>query len=65
MAARLIPRAAHYEKVATGDLSGQEAAQLKSILLRVDGNLVHLERELDQQAQGAAEATLGSSLPKG
>ncbi len=64
LAARLIPRGAHYEKVATGDLSKNEAALLKSILRRVDANLVHLERELDQPVQ-AAEVKLGGNLPKG
>lgn len=50
LAARLIPRAAHYEEVATGDMPEQEAALLKAMLLRVDANLVHLERELDRPA---------------
>lgn len=65
MAARLIPRAAHYEKTATGDLSKQEAALLKGVLHRVAANLVHLERELDQRAPEVARVKLGDSLPKG
>ena len=60
LAARLIPRAAHYEAVATGDLSNQEAASLKAMLLRVDANLVHLEHGPDQPVQASA----GSGLPK-
>ena len=56
LGARLIPRAAHYEAVATGELSRQEAASLKAMLLRVDANLTHLERDVD--------ATLGAALPR-
>lgn len=65
MAARLIPRAAHYEEVATGDLSPQEVASLKAALQRVDANLVHLERDLDQAAQAAATVTSRNGPLKG
>ncbi len=64
LAARLIPRAAHYEAVATGDLSKQEAASLKAMLLRVDANLAHLENELDQSAPDATRTKVGGSLSK-
>jgi DNA-binding MarR family transcriptional regulator len=53
-AARLIPRAAHYEAIATGDLSAQEAAGLKTVLERVRANLPRLERELEAQEEKTA-----------
>lgn len=56
LAARLIPRAAHYEAVATGDLSKQEAAALKAMLQRVDVNLGHLEQQPDLPAQASIDA---------
>ena len=62
LAARLIPRAAHYEAVATGDLSGHEAASLKAMLLRVDANLVNLGHAPDHPAQAGADA--GDDVPE-
>jgi DNA-binding MarR family transcriptional regulator len=47
LAARLIPRAAHYEQMATGDLTDTEAALLKSVLARVDGNMSALQAEVE------------------
>lgn len=64
MAALLIPRAAHYEEVVTGDLSRQEATLLKAKLQRVATNLARLERELDEPAETAAPATVGNSRQK-
>ena len=58
LAARLIPRAAYYERIATGDLSSWEAERLKEVLHRVDTNLDGLQRELD-----AEEPELGQATP--
>ena len=56
MAARLIPRAAHYEAVATGDLTAGEAASLKAALGRVDANMAMLEREVDEATPRTEQA---------
>lgn len=61
LAARLIPRAAHYEAAATGDLSVQDANSLKAMLRRVDGNLANLERTVDQPATAETEAAPNAS----
>ena len=63
LAARLIPRAAHYERVATGDLSPREADKLKEVLRRVDVNLDALQRELHagQPAPGLAPEPQGGA----
>ena len=59
MAARLIPRAAHYEAVATGDLSAKEAALLKAALGRVDANMARLECEVDGASPEEERAEVG------
>ncbi len=46
LAARLIPRAAHYERVALGNLSARSAAQLKTELTQIYGRLDTLEEEI-------------------
>ena len=48
LAVRLMPRAAHYEQVATGDLSPPDAAALKAALIQVYRNLDTLEREIEE-----------------
>ena len=47
LAARLMPRAAHYERVATGTLSPAQARHLKAALVQLYRNADALERELD------------------
>lgn len=45
LAARLMPRAAHYERVAVGDLDAAGEAALKAHLQLIFGNLAALEAE--------------------
>ncbi len=56
LAARLIPRAANYERVAMGDLSPKRAAQLKAELTQIYGRLDELEAEI-VAAEEEKEAT--------
>lgn len=50
LASRFMPVAAHYETVATGNLTASEAAALKATLLRLYDNLDRLEQEVDNGA---------------
>ena len=59
LAARLIPRAAHYEQVATGDLTDAEAALLKSVLTRVDANMEVLQAEVAAAEDATADDQSG------
>lgn len=55
LAARLIPRAAYYESVVTGDLPPRRAAQLKAELTQIYGRLDELEHEIaDAEARRKA-----------
>lgn len=47
MASRFMPVAAHYEMVATGNLTASDSAALKATLLRLYDNLDRLEQEVD------------------
>jgi MarR family transcriptional regulator, organic hydroperoxide resistance regulator len=47
LAARFIPIAAHYEEVATGNMTAREAAALKATLAQLYENLDRLEHEVD------------------
>lgn len=55
LAARLIPRAAHYEQVAMGDLPPRRADQLKAELAQIYGRLDTLHDEI-AAAEEAREA---------
>lgn len=48
LATRLIPRAAHYERRAVGDLTQKETAALKTMLSLVYRNLDELESEVSE-----------------
>ena len=54
LAARLCPRAAHYEQVAMQGLGAAEVRQLKATLARVYDNLDEIEREQAQTPHRAA-----------
>ena len=58
LAARLTPRAAHYEQVVTGTLSAQQAARLKATLVQLHSNADELERELDAADQASGSGTV-------
>ena len=47
LASRFMPVAAHYEKVATGDLTAKDAAALKATLAQLYDNLDQLELEVE------------------
>ena len=60
LASRLMPVAAHYENVATGDMTARDAAALKATLVQLYENLDRLERQVES---GAIAKLVGSRLP--
>lgn len=54
LAARLIPRAAHYEKVVMGDLPPKRVAQLKAELTQIYSRLDLLDEELSEAEEARA-----------
>jgi DNA-binding MarR family transcriptional regulator len=57
LAARFMPVAAHYERVATGNMTARDAARLKATLVQLYENLDRLEQEVDD---GEIEKLIGS-----
>ena len=57
LAARFMPVAAHYERVATGNMTARDAAMLKATLVQLYENLDRLEQEVDD---GGIEKLIGS-----
>jgi hypothetical protein len=57
LAARFMPVAAHYERVATGNMSAKDAATLKATLVQLYENLDRLEQEVED---GEIEKLIGS-----
>jgi DNA-binding MarR family transcriptional regulator len=57
LAARFMPVAAHYERVATGNMSAKDAATLKATLVQLYENLDRLEQEVEN---GEIEKLIGS-----
>jgi MarR family transcriptional regulator, organic hydroperoxide resistance regulator len=61
LAARFMPVAAHYENVATGNMTARNAAALKATLVQLYENLDRLEREVES---GEIAKLIGSG-PRG
>jgi MarR family transcriptional regulator, organic hydroperoxide resistance regulator len=61
LASRFMPVAAHYENVATGNMTARDAAALKATLVQLYANLDRLEREVES---GAIAELIGSG-PRG
>jgi DNA-binding MarR family transcriptional regulator len=57
LASRYMPVAAHYEDVATGNMTARDAAALKATLVQLYENLDRLEREVES---GAIVKLIGS-----
>ena len=57
LAARFMPVAAHYENVATGNMTARDAAALKATLVQLYENLDRLERDIET---GAIAKLVGS-----
>ncbi len=58
LATRFMPVAAHYERVATGNMTAKDAATLKATLAQLYENLDRLEQEVDD---GQIERLIGSA----
>jgi DNA-binding MarR family transcriptional regulator len=56
LAARFMPVAAHYERVATGNMTARDAAALKATLVQIYQNLDRLEQEVED---GEVEKLIG------
>lgn len=64
LARRLMPRAAHYERVSTAGLARAEVDALRAALAQVDANLRGLQREVDGVANDPHNKNGGTIEPE-